>query len=233
MELINQHISRQIDLIPTKILKEQITIIGAGAIGSFAAMSLAKMGFERLTVIDFDDVDIVNMSCQFYGFQDIGMPKVDALKRNIETMSGGTTRVNAINAKWEGQTFAGIVVAAVDSLETRRAIWDAHLMSFQTKFIIDPRMGAEVASLYVMNPHNDRDRKTYPKSLTSDDEAIQLPCTQKSTTFTAIMLGSLVSQSIRDCLMSSKYPRAIDWSLKDYQFRCFSSDYSSVPSMVQ
>lgn len=224
MELINQHISRQIDLIPTKILGERITIIGAGAIGSFAALSLAKMGFTNLTVIDFDDVDIVNMSCQFYGFQDIGKPKVDALKHNIEAMTGGHTKVMAINEKWEGQTFPGIVVSAVDSLETRKAIWEAHLFSFQTKYIIDPRMGAEVASLYVMNPHNDRDRKTYPKSLTSDDEAVQLPCTQKSTTYTAIMLGSLVSQSIRDCLMSTNYPRSVDWSIKNYQFRCFSSE---------
>ena len=220
MELTNQHISRQIDLIPLKILDEKITIIGAGATGSFTTLALAKMGFKNITVIDFDTVDIVNMSCQFYGFSDIGRPKVEALKDNIEFMTNGNTRVEAVNDRWTGKAFPGIVIAAVDSLDTRKAIWEAHLMSFQTKFIIDPRMGAEVASLYVMNPHNLRDRESYPKSLTSDERALQVPCTQRSTTYTSMMLSGMIAQAVRDCLLTpEQYLRTMDWSIKTYSFR--------------
>lgn len=214
-----EHISRQIDLIPIEILGAPITIIGAGAIGSFTTLALAKMGFKNIAVIDFDNVDTVNMSCQFYSFADIGKPKVQALKENIERMTLGMTKIHAVNDKWNGKAFPGIVISAVDSLETRRNIWDAHLMSFQTKFIIDSRMGAEVASLFVMNPHNDRDRESYPKSLTSDDKAAQVPCTQKSTTYTAIMLSGMVAQCVRDVLLGSQYMRTMDWDIKNYSFR--------------
>jgi hypothetical protein len=218
-----EHISRQIDLIPVEILNEPITIIGAGSIGSFAALALAKMGFHRLTVIDHDKVDTVNMSCQFHGFLDIGEHKVTALKKRIEEITLGHTKVTALVEKWEGRPIDGIVVAAVDSMSVRKHIWDVAKTNFKTKFIVDARMGAELALLYTMNPHDLKDREDYPKSLYSDDASEPVPCTQKSTTHCAVLLGATVAQAIKDCLMSplSGYPRTIEWSIKGYSMQAW------------
>lgn len=218
-----EHISRQIDLIPTSILNEPITIVGAGSIGSFAALSLAKMGFHNLTVIDHDKVDTVNMSCQFHGFFDVGQPKATALKKRVEEITLGHTKVTAHVEKWEGRPLDGIVVAAVDSMAVRKHLWDMATNNFKTKIVVDARMGAELALLYVMNPHDVADRNDYPKSLYSDDEASKVPCTQKSTTHCAIMAGSLVAQAIKDYLLSPTkgYPRALDWNMKDYSMKAW------------
>jgi len=213
-----EHISRQIDLIPTTILHEPITIVGAGSIGSFAALALAKMGFHNLTVIDHDKVDVVNMSCQFHGFLDIDQPKATALKKRIEEITLGMTKVSAHVEKWEGRPLDGIVVAAVDSMAVRKHLWDMATDNLKTKLVIDSRMGAELALLYAMNPHDLDDRRDYPKSLYTDDEAAKVPCTQKSTTHCAILLGATVAQVIKDYLVSSgrTYPRTMDWSIKSY-----------------
>lgn len=219
----DEHITRQYDLVPPHILETPVTIIGAGSIGSFTALALAKMGWRRLTVIDFDKVDIVNMSCQMHRHGDIGKPKASALADIIHEFTGGLTTVKAVNEKWNGEAFPGIVISAVDSLEVRSKIWNAHLDSYQTKFIIDARMGAEVASLYVMNPQDVNDRKTYPKSLTSDERAVQAPCTAKSTTYTAILIGGLIAQATKECLLVPNYLKSVDWNIKEHRFTAWTS----------
>jgi tRNA A37 threonylcarbamoyladenosine dehydratase len=74
----NKYLTRQSDLIPEAILSTPITVVGAGAIGSFTVLTLAKMGFNNITVFDDDEIDFVNINNQFYRISDIGKKKVDA-----------------------------------------------------------------------------------------------------------------------------------------------------------
>ena len=124
MELINPHLTRQMDIIPMNLLSEEITIIGAGAIGSFTALALAKMGFENLTVFDFDKIEIENMNCQFFPYSAIGMQKVMALKMMISQFANA--EINVIDKPYDKGTFKGIVISAVDSMKVRKLIWDNH-----------------------------------------------------------------------------------------------------------
>src|ERR1017187_7892825 len=118
MELTNAHLTRQLDIIPIRVLGEPITIIGVGAGGSFATLMLAKMGFTRITVIDFDIVSVENMNSQFYRFKDIGQPKVTALQALVEDFTG--VKITAVNDRYQGNVvFPGIVVSAVDSMAAR------------------------------------------------------------------------------------------------------------------
>ena len=45
MEIKNEHLTRQIDLIPTRVLNIPITVIGCGAIGGWTTLMLAKWAF--------------------------------------------------------------------------------------------------------------------------------------------------------------------------------------------
>lgn len=206
------------DLIPLAVLETPVTVIGAGSLGSFTILTLAKMGWRNIKVVDHDDVDIVNMSCQFHGFNDIGKKKVISLAERIESMTGGTTKIIASPERWEGQTYNGVVVSAVDSMLVRKEIYEAHKMSFGTKYIIDPRMGAEVAAIYVINPHDLNDRRSYENSLSDDSKTVQEPCTAKSTTYTAILVGALVGQLVKDCLTKTNYQWSIDWNIKEGKY---------------
>ena len=218
MEIVNKHLTRQLDLIPVDVLGEKITVVGAGATGSIVTFALAKMGFGDITVFDFDTIEEENMSAQFYRFQDITKPKVFALRDLIADFS--KTVIEARNERYERGIFPGIVISAVDSMEVRKQIWTNHKnQSPFTKAIIDPRMGAESALLYVMNPMDPKDIGSYEKTLYTDDSAVQERCTARTTAYTTLMLSGLVAKAVKDLLVTpSKYLRTAQWSIKDNQF---------------
>jgi molybdopterin/thiamine biosynthesis adenylyltransferase len=226
MILKNTHLTRQADLIPCEVLGEKITIIGAGAIGSWTALALAKMGFGDITVYDHDTIEMENMNSQFYPRRDVGRLKVDALADLVRDFTG-TSIYNRAH-KYTGHNFnerifPGIVISAVDSMEVRKLVWDNHKnKSPGTKAIIDPRMGAETALLYVMNPMDAKDQSSYEKSLYSDASAVQERCTAKATIYTANMLSGLVCKAVKDLVTSKpNYLRSAQWAIADDAFQAY------------
>lgn len=60
-----------------------VAIAGAGGLGSNCALNLVRVGFRKLTIIDFDIVSAPNLDRQFYFFDQVGRPKVEALRENL------------------------------------------------------------------------------------------------------------------------------------------------------
>ena len=59
-----------------KLLDSKVLLIGAGGLGSPAAIYLAAAGVGQLGIIDFDDVDVSNLQRQvLHGNSDVGRPK--------------------------------------------------------------------------------------------------------------------------------------------------------------
>jgi molybdopterin/thiamine biosynthesis adenylyltransferase/rhodanese-related sulfurtransferase len=62
-----------------KLLTSKVLLIGAGGLGSPAAMYLAAAGVGTLGIVDFDAVDTSNLQRQLlHGTKDVGRPKVDS-----------------------------------------------------------------------------------------------------------------------------------------------------------
>lgn len=222
---LHPHLTRQLDIIPIDILGEPITIIGAGAIGSFTALTLAKMGFADITVYDHDNIEIENLNCQFYRHSDIGKLKAEALRELVHDFTGIEIETHPV--KYEGGMFKGIVISAVDSMAVRQLIWDEHKeFSMGTRLIIDPRMGAEDALCYAMIPTKLKDIESYEKTLYSDDEAIFERCTSKATIYTALALSSHVTKVVKDFLCSEdkNYIRVCQWNIKNNMQVCWSAN---------
>jgi molybdopterin/thiamine biosynthesis adenylyltransferase len=137
---------RQLDILDPKLMSVPVVVIGAGATGSFTALSLAKMGVRNIKVYDFDTVEEHNLPNQFYRQCDIGKPKVEALREIIEQFEG--IQINAKNEKYRGQRLAGIVITCVDSMDVRLNIWKFVKNNPDVKLYIDSRMGAEVMRVY-------------------------------------------------------------------------------------
>ncbi len=71
-----------------KILKTKtVGIAGCGGIGSNCAVSLARVGVGALVIADFDKVVPANLHSQFFFRQQIGLPKVQALKENLKLIN--------------------------------------------------------------------------------------------------------------------------------------------------
>lgn len=205
------HLTRQMDIIPMDLLIQPITVIGAGAIGSFAVLSLVKMGFENVMVYDFDEVSVENMNCQWFRFSDIGKKKAVALKDLIKDFT--KAEIDISTERFVNQPLHGIVITAVDSMEARKVIWEQIKQSSTVKFLVDPRMASEYALTYVMDPSDAKDRETYEKVLYTDAEAIEERCTAKSTMYTATMIAGYVAKMVKDIVTKGKYARVSHWDI--------------------
>jgi molybdopterin/thiamine biosynthesis adenylyltransferase len=215
-----KHLTRQWDIIPVSVLDQKITVIGAGAIGSFTVLALAKMGFNNITVFDFDTIETENLNCQFYRFSDIGKLKVSALREIVMDFTGVSITYHP--SRYEGGQFNGIVISAVDSMAVRKLIWENHKQfSLGTRLLIDPRMGAETALCYAMKPMDPEDIKSYEKTLYSDERAVQERCTAKSTMYTVLAISSHVAKIVKDFVCGDRYTRSMQWSLKENVQKCW------------
>jgi molybdopterin/thiamine biosynthesis adenylyltransferase/rhodanese-related sulfurtransferase len=66
----------------------RVLCVGAGGLGSPAALYLAAAGVGTLGLVDFDDVDVTNLQRQvLYTTADVGRPKLDAAADRLRAMN--------------------------------------------------------------------------------------------------------------------------------------------------
>lgn len=71
-----------------KLLESKVLLIGAGGLGSPAAMYLAAAGVGTLGIVDFDVVDVSNLQRQLlHGTKDVGRPKVESAADRIRDIN--------------------------------------------------------------------------------------------------------------------------------------------------
>lgn len=191
----NTMFHRQLDLLdPAEAAKLQVTIIGAGAIGSFATLALAKMGVTKITVYDDDKVEEHNLPNQYYRRADIGKMKVLALQDIVEQFTD--IKILAIPKKFTDQKVSGFVISGVDSMDARINIWQNLKGQYPERYL-DARMGGEVGELRMVNPKDFTEVDKYEeKHLFPSTEASPGPCTARSTMFCANGLASFIGARV-------------------------------------
>ena len=65
-----------------RLLAGSVLVIGAGGLGSPAALYLAAAGVGRIGIVDFDCLDVSNLHRQvLYESSDLGLPKLEVAER--------------------------------------------------------------------------------------------------------------------------------------------------------
>ena len=198
---------RQLDLLPLDKLGVPITVIGAGAVGSFTTLTLAKMGFTNLTVYDDDVVDSHNLPNQMYRLEDLDRLKVAALADLVRSFEG--IEIRPMSNRFDGGRLTGLVVGAVDSMASRQVIWSAVRFDPAVSLFIDARMGGLVSIVRPVRPTNAGDVRRYEASLHGDDEAIQEACTARAILFTVLALASTIARLVRAEVVGLELPREV------------------------
>lgn len=206
-------LTRQYDLLPLDKLGLKVNIIGAGAVGSFTALTLAKMGFCNIEVWDKDTIEVENMNCQFYRTADIGREKGAALKELVKDF----TDVDIVyhNEWYEGKELEGLVIMAVDSMAVRKIIYTCNVGRISVPYIIDSRMGGEYIQLYCIDNTDSKATSNYAKSLYSDEDAEHERCTAKATMYTVNLIAGLIGKVVKDIVNSDKYTKLVMWDVKN------------------
>jgi len=187
--------TRQQDLVPQDRLSEiKATVIGVGAVGRQASLQLAAIGVRRLQLIDFDLVDLANLTTQGYLAADIGQPKVLATAAAIQRLDP-TINVECVQDRFRPRlTIGEAVFCAVDSIGARSAIWRS--AGPRCRFWADGRMLAEVIRVLAVADGTGRDH--YPTTLFAQAEAQAGRCTARATIYAAtIAAGLMVHQFTR------------------------------------
>ena len=198
---------RQLDLLPLDKLDVPITVIGAGAVGSFTTLTLAKMGCSNLTVFDDDIVSEHNLPNQFFRLEDLGKRKVEALADLIRSFEG--IEITTVPRRFDGGRLSGIVIGAVDSMASRQLIWNAVRFDPGVRVFIDARMGGLVSIVRPVRPCDAGDVRRYEATLHADDDAVQEPCTARAILFTVLAIASTVARLVRLDLVGQELPREV------------------------
>lgn len=114
-----------------KLLQSRVLVIGAGGIGSAVLLYLAASGIGRMTIVDFDEVDISNLHRQvIHKSYDVGMNKAESARNAVLALNPSiqcniirmpVTSSNALELVMEHDC----VVDASDNPQTRYLINDA------------------------------------------------------------------------------------------------------------
>lgn len=191
-EQTSERYSRQRDIVPADRLADcKATVIGVGAIGRQVVLQLSAMGVLWLQLVDFDKVEWSNLASQGYLEGDMGELKVNATLQLCWKINA-TAEIHAVPERFRRSMEVGnVVFCAVDSIETRRLIWDS--VKDKVSCFCDARMNAEV--LRILTAYDSRSRGHYPTTLFRAEEAFIGPCTARTTIYCAnIAAGLMVAQ---------------------------------------
>jgi adenylyltransferase/sulfurtransferase len=118
-----------------KLKAASVLLVGAGGLGSPAAMYLAAAGVGRIGLVDFDSVEASNLQRQvLYGTSDVGTPKLDAAKARLKDLNPHITidthevRLTSDNALDVIDDY-DVVADGTDNFPTRYLVNDACVMT--------------------------------------------------------------------------------------------------------
>ncbi len=110
------------------ILGARVLIVGAGGLGSPAAMYLAAAGVGTIAIADDDDVDLTNLQRQIlHSAEMVGRPKVDSARDTLRRLNP-LARVETLAVRLEGEALeaqvamADVVLDCCDNFATRHAV---------------------------------------------------------------------------------------------------------------
>lgn len=115
-----------------------VGIAGAGGVGSNVAALLTRAGIGKLVIADFDSVELSNLNRQFYFTDQVGYPKVEALRRNLMLINP-EAEIEIHNRLIDPENACGIfavceiLVEAVDREETKIMLLESWLEGFPHK----------------------------------------------------------------------------------------------------
>lgn len=193
MQTSSDRFTRQADLVSQqRLARLSATVIGVGAIGRQAALQLASLGVGRLQLVDFDAVELTNVTTQGYFAADVGRLKVAATAEAIRQLDA-TIAVDAVADRFRPRLQLGeAVFCCVDSISAREAIWRS--MRARCDFWVDGRMRGEVIRVLAATDAAGRD--AYSRSLFPQAEAQAGACAARGVIYGAAIAAGLMVQQL-------------------------------------
>lgn len=169
-----------------------VTIGGAGGIGSWLSLLLARVGCT-LYIVDDDTVDETNMAGQLYRIKQIGEAKVSCVSTIVKEFTDSSVYTSRVRLTTENvdDYYTPIMFSGFDNMAARKLLFDCWKKEEDRQLFIDGRMLMESGQVYVVQKGQE---EQYEATLFADEEVEELPCSAKATSHSAaIIAGYMVS----------------------------------------
>ncbi|MEK9194990.1 MAG: ThiF family adenylyltransferase [Patescibacteria group bacterium] len=215
------NLSRQLDILPPEMLVYPVHCIGLGGIGSNVAIYLRKMGFSQFFLWDDDNVEEHNIPSQHFTRIHLGMPKVQAMAEQLEIALDADCTIVQNGRFSQYSDLDGIVIAGVDSMESRGEIWQSVQRSKRmVPLYIDGRIGVEwdeeegkvigeFIEVFTIIPGRVGDIEFYQEQLFTDEEAAPLRCTAQAVAYIGAFMAGFIGANVRKWVTHTPYHRYI------------------------
>lgn len=205
---------RQASLVPAEQLsKQDIWVVGCGAVGRNVALHLASMGATKITLVDFDEVEPTNITTQGWRQDQLYMSKVEALRDDVLAIDS-SIKVVIHNRRWnivDGLGTAGFI--CVDSISTREFIWKACGKEFdRPEFLVDMRTLGELGKVLTA-PATAQFDAHYDASFFAESETEPGMCTARLTIYSATIAAGMACHQFARWLRGGETDHEVRWSL--------------------
>lgn len=204
-----------------------VHLIGAGGINNAVGPVLAKMGIREIHIWDDDILEERNCPTEIaYSYRMAGNYKVDAMADTIRYLMdanpncrlglhtdppvsgpnyyyrfdiGDQLKIYAHYGRVTADTeLSGVVISGVDSMASRKTIWQAVRQNFvNIPLYIDGRSAGEDTAIFAFSPANFDDACIYEVSWLYDDaEASPLPCGARNIGYISAYMAFEISRII-------------------------------------
>ena len=208
---------RQKDLFNPITQKFKIIVLGAGSLGSFITLNLAKLGFENITVYDYDKVTSYNVPNQLYRLKDVNQYKGDALKDIVKKFADVDININTKKVTKQTEFPIGLnnfYILTFDTLKERKMIFDK-LKNLSGGHVCDCRMGGEEYNIQTINLFNEDEIASWKESF--NITPADLPCGAKSIIYTNFSVAAEVCNIVKKVNNSENYPKRLIRHMKSYR----------------
>lgn len=132
-ELIEEQLARNYAFLGKegcdKFRKQNIVVVGAGGVGSWAATMLVRSGVGKIRIIDFDQVSLSSLNRHAVAnLKDVGIPKVDCLKNHLAKIAPWV-KIDVRNQLWNKESADELIfgdnfeptyiVDCIDNIDTK------------------------------------------------------------------------------------------------------------------
>lgn len=150
-----------------------INVIGTGAVGSWLAEGLVRMGFSNIILYDFDEVSPHNLTNQNFLSREVGHEKVKLVARRLKLINPDVKISVRGKYKFDPEKknyLTGYVFLCVDKIETRKEIVESNPF---VQFWSDVRLGLEEGQVYSARQHT-RQQLLETMQWTEDDPDVDV-----------------------------------------------------------
>ncbi len=207
---------RHSEIIDPSKVTVPIHLVGCGAVGSWTALQLVKLGIRTVNVWDGDKVAEHNIPNQAFMPNTINKFKTIAIKKIADAIEV-PIQIHTIYIDETDFPQEGIIISAVDSMEVRQLIFNKIRYKILYKYFIDIRMGAKMGRVFFINPMHPNDIKYYEQNIYADDEALISECGIAQTLApTAMCLASMAVWGLINHINNVKNPFEILIDLENH-----------------